>query len=53
MTVEGVTKVNFPGGDTVSFTIDDAKTSTPVVVEALKKGGYSAKQMMAIPSEGK
>jgi len=53
MTVEGVTKISFPEGETVSITIDDAKTSTPVIMEALKKGGYSAKQTMEAPSDGK
>jgi hypothetical protein len=51
--VEGVIKVEFPEGETVSITIDDAKTSTPVIVEALKNGGYSAKQTMETPSDGK
>jgi hypothetical protein len=53
MTVEGVTKINFPGGETVNITIDDAKTSIPVIVEALKEGGYSAQQMKGTPPDGK
>jgi len=52
-TVEGVSKVDFPGGEIVSITIDDAKTSIPAITEALKNGGYSAKQMMETPSDGK
>lgn len=51
--MEGVTKVDFPGGETVRITIDDAKTSTPAVMEALKKGGYSGKQTFAVPPDGK
>jgi len=42
--MEGVEKVEFPGGDTVRITIDDAKTAIPVIVVALKKGGYSSKE---------
>jgi hypothetical protein len=48
-TVEGVAKVTFPGGDAVNIIIDDAKTSTPAVVEALKNRGYSAKQTIEGP----
>jgi hypothetical protein len=48
--VDGVVEVAFPEGETVAITVDDAKTSTPVVVDALKKGGYSVKQTMETPS---
>ncbi len=53
MTVAGVTKINFPGGETVSITIDDAKTSTPVIIDALKNGGYSSKETPVMPPDGK
>ena len=46
-------KVDFLRGETVSITIDDAKTSTSVIMAALKKSGYSAKQTMAAPSDSK
>ena len=46
-----MSKVDFPGGETVSITIDDAKTAAPALVEALKKGGYRAKQPMETPSK--
>jgi hypothetical protein len=45
MTVEGVVKLAFPGGETVNITIDDAKTSAPDIVEALKNNGYSSKEI--------
>ncbi|MHB8829283.1 MAG: hypothetical protein ACYC6Q_07120 [Syntrophales bacterium] len=45
--------MGFPGGDKVEIIIDDAKTSTADIVEALKSGGYSAKQPIGEPPEEK
>ena len=46
-------KIDFPGGETVNITIDDAKTSASVIINELDNGGFSAKQMIGASPDSK